>query len=38
LSFIKAAYSSAVRSFWNYTRLEPAVISHASTTSYPFTR
>src|SRR6185437_15425630 len=31
LSFIKAAYCSVVRSFWNSTRLDPAKISHGST-------
>jgi len=35
LSFIKAAYCSADRSFWNSTRLDPAVISHGSTASWP---
>src|SRR6185437_8639499 len=31
LSLIKAAYSSADRSFWNSTRLDPAVLSHGNT-------
>ena len=35
LSFIKAAYCSADRSFWNSTRLDPALISHGSTASWP---
>ena len=35
LSFIKAAYCSVVRSFWNSTRLDPVVISHGSTASWP---
>ena len=35
LSFIKAAYCSADKSFWNSTRLDPAVISHCSTASWP---
>src|SRR6185437_16667822 len=35
LSFIKAAYCSVVRSFWNSTRLDPAVISHGNIASWP---